>query len=1005
MPLPGGPSDKAGNSYERRWTVFAVLDLLEGKGQSLRIEVPGEDGVGAEFRVLSDGVPVWHQAKRQRDAGPWTIANMANEGVLGPWWAQIQGGGRCVFVSSTGAQELHELAERASGANSWSEFESEFLTGEQPKRFRRLRTAWGDPPEEAVYQALGSIEVRLLGEQDLAGYIEARLASLVAGPPQTAAAVLAQLVDDSRHQELTPSDVWKRLAASGIEPRNLSLDAILIRRIGDTADLFVRRIRRTHIGGRELHRTEADDAFDHLVEGHNVLISGAAGSGKSVITSQVAQRARRAGWPVLVLSVDRMPDAETAYALGASLGLPDSPPTVLAGMAAGGDALLVLDQLDAVSVASGRHPERLAIVEEMLGQADSHPRLRVLLACRQFDLDNDRTLRTVATASGTRTVSARGLEAAEIVEALAAAGLPSDIPEDLADLLSVPLHLAIYVELGPAGASGAAVASSTELYNQYWDAKRRACRLARGGEDQWLEVIDRLVDRMSLEQKLATPTSALDDLDEQVTVMGSEGVLVSDGDQVAFFHEAFFDYCFARRFVAAGENLRELLETKEQDLFQRAQVRQILTYERGTLFDAYLADLTWLLSAPAVRHHIKALVVALAQTVAHPQRDEWLALRAIAIDKDHPLHGRLWQALRSNPAWFPLLQDEGEWAAWLDLSDPTITDRSLWVLAGMASAHPEKVSALLLGVKRDELRPTRLRGFLRLTDVHSSRAIFDLFLEGIQEGAYEEDPARDFWHAMRDLAEKEPEWAVEALDVLLGDALERGADNPFEGTGPLTADRNSLADEAVLSIADGAPRAFVEQLLPHMLEIARRNAHQEWSGGDVLLDTVWGMHFFGAHTQLKDAFYAAMENALRALAQREPDFAETVFERLRSDPHETAWFLLARGYEANPERFADDAADWLAETPGALHLGYSDASHWISRELIAAVTRHCSQTQLDRLIAALIHYAPPFERTHQGLRQRGYGELCLLNAVHADRRSPATETRLAELRRKFLVED
>lgn len=79
MPLPGGPSDKAGNSYERRWTVFALLDLLDGRAQTLRIEVPGEDGIGSEFKRMVDGVAEWHQAKRQRAAGPWTVSALVNE--------------------------------------------------------------------------------------------------------------------------------------------------------------------------------------------------------------------------------------------------------------------------------------------------------------------------------------------------------------------------------------------------------------------------------------------------------------------------------------------------------------------------------------------------------------------------------------------------------------------------------------------------------------------------------------------------------------------------------------------------------------------------------------------------------------------------------------------------------------------------------------------------------------------------------------------------------------
>ena len=41
--------------------------------------------------------------------------------------------------------------------------------------------------------------------------------------------------------------------------------------------------------------------------------------------------------------------------------------------------------------------------------------------------------------------------------------------------------------------------------------------------------------------------------------MASEGVLAVGQGRVAFFHETFFDYCFARQFLASGASLRDLL--------------------------------------------------------------------------------------------------------------------------------------------------------------------------------------------------------------------------------------------------------------------------------------------------------------------------------------------------------------------------------------------------------------------------------------------------------------
>lgn len=224
MPLPGGPADKAGNSYERRWTVFALINLLAGKAQSLRIEVPGDEGVGSEFRQTVNGVAEWHQAKRQRAAGPWTLNALVAEGVLPPWQTKLDRGDRCVFIASTGADELRELAERARSALSWEEFDREFLAARSVRAtFERLTRAWPNLSAEKVYDALQRITVHSIGEAELADWINERLRALVPDREAAAvAAVLAQLADDAVHRELTVADVRTHLAAHGAAPRDVS---------------------------------------------------------------------------------------------------------------------------------------------------------------------------------------------------------------------------------------------------------------------------------------------------------------------------------------------------------------------------------------------------------------------------------------------------------------------------------------------------------------------------------------------------------------------------------------------------------------------------------------------------------------------------------------------------------------------------------------------------------------------------------------------------------------
>ncbi|HRW39829.1 MAG TPA: hypothetical protein P5254_19165, partial [Aquihabitans sp.] len=609
------------------------------------MDIPGGDGAGSEFRLTVGAEAEWHQAKRQLGSGPWTVSALINHKVLQPWQRNLARGDRCVFVSGTGADELRELAERAGSAAGWDEFNDVFLgAADQRKRFERLESVWPGFVDQEVFEALRRITVRTIGEAELADWVRDRLRSIAAGAkPETVAAVLGQFVDDSVHIEITASDVWDELARHGVTPANLLADPGVRDRIDATADAFRARLSPLFIGSAELDRPEAEAAVARLAENRRVLLTGTAGAGKSVVAGQVVKLVREQGWPVLVVSADRMAGVANTADLGAGLGFPESPAVVLAAAAAGADALLVIDQVDAVSAASGRHPDRLDLVADLLRELRSHPNVRVLAACRQFDLDYDRSLRTVIDDDSTAKVAVEVLTAEQIREALASAGLPTSVPDSLMRLLAIPLHLALYVDLARAGVGDLTSARTlTELYDRYWTEKRTACRQARGGLDDWSPVVTRLVAHMDDRHELTAPIALVDEFDEQANVMASAGVLVADGGRVSFFHETFFDYCFARGYLASGSTIRDLLAGSEQDLFRRAQVRQILAYERSSDLDAYLADLEWLLTSSEVRVHIKALEASLLDSIESPTVDEWKFLRPMALDADNDLFTRTW---------------------------------------------------------------------------------------------------------------------------------------------------------------------------------------------------------------------------------------------------------------------------------------------------------------------------------------------------------------------------
>lgn len=195
MPLPGGEADKLGNRYEGRWTVFCMINVMDEKADSIRLEIPGEDAF--EFFVCRDGKLECHQVKRQKGGrGRWTLSALQDKQVqvLSDFWKSLSNPDvSCVFVSTQDADELGELANRARGGASWTEFERDFLNKTQSGYLNTLRQKWGNCSEIDAFEALKRVRVETVGEDFLVSTIESRLAALVEGDPKTIRIELAQI--------------------------------------------------------------------------------------------------------------------------------------------------------------------------------------------------------------------------------------------------------------------------------------------------------------------------------------------------------------------------------------------------------------------------------------------------------------------------------------------------------------------------------------------------------------------------------------------------------------------------------------------------------------------------------------------------------------------------------------------------------------------------------------------------------------------------------------------
>ena len=734
--------------------------------------------------------------------------------------------------------------------------------------------------------------------------------------------------------------------------------------------------------------------------------------GKSGVMYQAVDNLMGAGTPVLAFRVDRLEPTQLPDKVGEQLGLPGSPANVLAAIARGSYCVLVIDQLDALSLASGRNTESFDCINEIMRQAQAHSKMRILIACRKFDLDNDYRLRQLTDSDGiAEAVTVGRLPQQNVCVAVSGFGLDASLLNARQlDLLSIPLHLKLLSELvADEEIRALDFETAQDLYRKFWEYKQRVIERERLRRPvQWAKVIYALCDHMNESQTLSAPEFVLDEWSSDAEAMVSENVLVRENNRYSFFHEGFFDYSYARRFAGSGQSLLSLLLSGEQRLFRRAQVRQILLYQRDAEFERYIANLKEILASSDVRFHIKQVAFALLADVSQPVEEEWDVLsRFVGGDFNDAMTRHAWTALH-RPSWFQLLDSLGLVQQWLRDSDEEFIDRIVLLFESLQGQYPDRVAEIMEPyVRMSERWNSRLMNLAQWADWSGGRRFLELMLRLIDEGILDDASGPlavngDFWSLLYTLQSKQPSWGCEVVGHYFNRrhrlSRDAGESDPFDHNDGTIPDSQS-SERILLEIANNAPRSFVQEILPFMQKVIEDTAETDSDG--LQLDPNWSHRIFQSVYGIGPALLYAMEIALSKLAVEDTELYRSVIEPMLDSPFETVQYLLIRSLASNGYCFADEGIDHLCQKPGHLKIGYTSDSFGATRQLIKSTSPHCSDDKLNQLETLLLGYFPEWEKSTSGRRYYGHAQFTLLSGIVATRRSREAERRLEELRRKF----
>jgi hypothetical protein len=646
-----------------------------------------------------------------------------------------------------------------------------------------------------------------------------------------------------------------------------------------------------------------------------------------------------------------------------------------------------------VSLASGRMPNSFEAVANLVREAAAFPLLRVLLVCRKFDVDNDYRIRGLSSRSD-ETVSVGKLSHRQVNQAVDHMNLDSRVLTDSQrSLLANPLNLALLSEIAQ-DPNALSFASAGALFDLYWNRKRRDVSTRRP-DVRFDEAVYAIAADMSRRQRLSVP-KPVDDRDTRAAydVLLSEHILVQDSREIAFFHEGVFDYAFSRYWVSLGRPLIDFLLESEQELFRRAQVRQVLSFLRGYDQARFVSEIDSVLRSRLIRYHVKQIVFAVLGQLSNPTASEARAVTAIA-DAHPEFETRLWAELQTGE-WLKRLSVEGYINQWLSSSDEKLQSRAVRIMARASNDSPVAVAELLSQYGSDNHYASWLLQVAFTANIESTKPLFELLLNAVRAGLYARD-GQQFEFACYRLAQTRSPWSIELLKAHFVErhgAMDLDEDGRVEA---LVTSNHGLA-KLIRGAAEAQPREFCETFLPYMRQVIVATAEEDSDGfgwpGD--------RHFSDRYDEDDQSneggqvFLTSMVGAIRTLAVTDAASLTELVHGLAEDRYDATQLLLYQAIIAGGSTYADWAAELLLEVPQRLFCGYQQNSVWVTRLLLQSIGGSISDAAYEQIERSVRDLRFPWE-----MRRPGWYAFNLLSALREDRLSQVGYRRLGEYRRRF----
>lgn len=351
------------------------------------------------------------------------------------------------------------------------------------------------------------------------------------------------------------------------------------------------------------------------------LLAANAGMGKTVIIKDLYDKLAKENIPVLALKADKLYSKsilQLQEKINLSIPVFDFVELCKQNFP---QIIILIDQIDALSQSLSSERSYLDTFTQLIETYKHDNSVKIIISVRIFDLLYDPSLKVY---KNLKSIEVKKLEEASVLSQLKKIGLEKfNISNNLLELLQVPNNLDVFSRIFNKERTFAGINSIQDLYFELWKYKVLNLEPSLNIDvNRLIDVLYAISKLMFERQQITVSEQIFDRYSKELNYLKTEQLLKFDNNEIQFFHQSFYDYVFAKRFVENKSSIKQYIDSQKQSIMVRSALKMILNYLREFDHRLYIKQFKIIIKDRKTFFHIKHLLISSLSTVENPSEEE-----------------------------------------------------------------------------------------------------------------------------------------------------------------------------------------------------------------------------------------------------------------------------------------------------------------------------------------------------------------------------------------------